>query len=265
MSELALEMRDLVVGRPARPILQIRSLSLGRREFLAVLGPNGAGKTTLLRSCLGLQRHVRGEVTVLDRPVYGPGAARPGLGGRIGYVPQLLTVAGEMPLTVREVVPIGRAGLAGLGRRLRRQDWQAVDGWIDRLGLSSLAQQRYCDVSGGEQRKTLIARAMAQQPSLLLLDEPTANLDLGWRERLVETVAELYRQWDLAVVLVCHELEVLPPCCGRIVLLESGRLAGDGPPDRVLDDGLIARLYGEGLALLSRGGRLAVVPQGEVS
>jgi iron complex transport system ATP-binding protein len=169
-----------------------------------------------------------------------------------------------MPLTVREVVAIGRTGIAGLLRPLRREDWHVVDEWIERLGLAALAKRGFSEISGGEQRKTLIARAMVQQPELLLLDEPTANLDLGWRERIVETIDHLYASMALTVVLVCHELEVLPTSCGRVVVLEDGRLRTDGSPEDVLTTGTVAGLYGPGLSIVRSGGRFAVVPGDQV-
>ena len=157
----------------------------------------------------------------------------------------------------------GPAGIAGLFRRLGMQDWDIVDEWLERLGLSDLANRGYGEISGGQQRKTLIARAMVQRPELLLLDEPTANLDLGWRERIVRIIQELYEESaGLAVLLVCHELEVLPTCCGRVVVLESGRIVAEGPPQQVLSDRRIRALYGQGLAVIHQAGRYAVVPAG---
>ena len=164
-----------------------------------------------------------------------------------------------MPLTVREVVAIGRTGIAGLLRPLRLADWQIVDEWIERLGLTPLTGQGFGEISGGEQRKTLVARAMVQQPELLLLDEPTANLDLGWRERIVQVIEELYRTMRLTVVLVCHELEVLPACCGRVIVLNEGLTIADGPPDEVLSTTMIESLYGPGLGVVRSAGRWAVV------
>jgi len=179
-------------------------------------------------------------------------------------VPQVLPARSEMPLTVREVVSIGRAGLAGLFRPLSKPDWQVVDGWMERLGIAALAGSAFHEISGGEQRKAVIARAMVQQPQLLLLDEPTANLDLGWRERIVETVQTLYEETRLAVVLVCHELEVLPSCCQRVVLLDLGRVLATGTPERVFTNQQVAALYGRGLAAVHHGGRHAVIPAGGV-
>lgn len=261
MSEEAIGIEGLIVRGGRRTLLSVDRLCLRRGAFLGVLGPNGAGKTTLLRCCLGMQRHVTGDVRVLGQPVGRlgfVGMAR--LRRRLGYVPQLLPVRSEMPLTVREVVAIGRTSAAGTFARLSRQDWRIVEEWIERLGLSSLAGRGYGEISGGEQRKTLIARAMVQQPELLLLDEPTANLDLGWREKIVEVVETLYRNTKISVLLVCHELEVLPACCRRVAVLRDGALIADGQPAEVLTEGLLESMYGAGLSILHKQGRHAVVP-----
>ena len=257
----AIQLNRLVVHAGRRDILSAPHLELAQGELVGLLGPNGAGKTTLLRCLLGIQGHASGRVEVLGRHVgeIGNGElAR--LRRKIGYVPQILPARSEMPLTVREVVAIGRTGIAGLLRPLRSDDWRIVDEWIERLGLSNLSRQGFGEISGGEQRKTLIARAMVQQPELLLLDEPTANLDLGWRERIVEIIDELYQSMRLTVMLVCHELEVLPASCGRVVVLDAGRIIDDGPPEDVLSTDMITSLYGPGLAVVRSAGRWAVVP-----
>ncbi|NLX21192.1 MAG: ABC transporter ATP-binding protein [Phycisphaerae bacterium] len=259
----AIALRELTVHVGRRTLLHIADLTLGRGEFLGILGPNGAGKSTLLRACLGMQRHAQGHITMLGHPVRRDGGGRlTALRRQIGYIPQLLPERSEMPLTVREVVAIGRTGIAGLLRPLRTPDWDIIDAWIERMGLTPLAGRGFGDISGGEQRKTLIARAMVQRPKLLLLDEPSANLDLGWRERIVEIIHTLYEEERLTVVLVCHELEVLPACCRRVVVLDQGRIVADGPPEGVLTDERIAGLYGAGLTVLHQAGRHAVVPVG---
>lgn len=261
MNEPIVQVEDLVAMGGRRTILSVDRLRVGRGERVGILGPNGAGKSTLLRCLLGLQRNVRGSVRVFGAIVRSLGSAELAkLRRRIGYVPQVLPPGSEMPLTVREVVAIGRTGVAGLFRRLRREDWRIVDEWMDRLGLAALAREGFGEISGGEQRKTLIARAMVQNPELLLLDEPTVNLDLGWRERIVEIIGELYRSVQITVVLVCHELEVLPACCGRILVLDHGRVVANGGLADILSDNLIASLYGRGLRVMQSEGRWAVIP-----
>jgi iron complex transport system ATP-binding protein len=263
MTPPAVTLRNLAVRVGRSNVLQLEALQVDAGQLVALLGPNGAGKSTLLRCLLGTQPRVRGEVSVLNRPIGSLTAKQlAGLRQRVGYVPQHLPASCEIPLTVREVVAIGRTGLAGLLRPLGREDWRIIDEWIARLGLVELVGRRFTDISGGEQRKTLIARAMVQQPELLLLDEPTANLDIGWRERLVALVEELYRTCEITIILVCHELEVLPPSGQRIVLLDNGRLLADGPSGQVLSADRIASLYGAGLGVMHRNGRWALLPAG---
>lgn len=262
MTSPAIKCEDLRVAAGRHEILQLRDHRVAAGEMVALLGPNGAGKTTYLRCLLRMQSHVRGRAEVLGRDVSTLGSGGiAALRQRIGYVPQMLPARSEMPLTVREVVAIGLTGVRGLLRRLRREDWHIVDHWIERLGLSALSRRGFGEISGGEQRKTLIARAMVQQPEMLLLDEPTANLDLGWRERMVELIDELYRSMSLTVILVCHELEVLPPSCDRVVVLEEGRVVADGACEDVLTTKLVQELYGPGLDVVGKSGRWTVVPR----
>ncbi len=263
MTPAAVELRGLTVQVGRRRLLDVDLLRIETGSVAALMGPNGAGKTTLLRASLGLAKATRGNISVLGEDVRVlHGAALAGLRRRIGYVPQLLPARSDLPLTVREVVAIGRTARAGLFHTLSRRDWQTVDQWLERLGLASLGQRAFSEVSGGEQRKTIIARAMAQEPQLLLLDEPTANLDLGWRERIVETIDTLYTQTRISVILVCHELEVLPPSCRHVVLLNRGRVAEIGPPETVFTTESVSRLYGAALHAVHQGGRHAVVPGG---
>jgi ABC-type cobalamin/Fe3+-siderophores transport system ATPase subunit len=263
MSDTLLRIEGLRVAAGTREIVHVEHLAVAAGEVLAILGPNGAGKSTLLRVCLGFQRPSAGRVELLGRGVHTLGTlglAR--LRREVGYVPQALAGHSQMPLTLREVVAIGRAGRVGLGWPLGRADWHMVDDWIDRLGLAPLRDRAYADLSGGEQRKGLLARAMVQQPRVLLLDEPTAYLDLGWREQIVGTLDWLCEKSGVTLILVCHELEVLPKACRRLVLLERGRISADGAPADVVTAERIAALYGPGLRVMHEGGRHAVVPRG---
>ncbi len=263
MTPPAIEISNLTVHAGRRCLLEINRLEIPSREIIAIMGPNGAGKTTLLRTVLGFITPTQGEARVLGSAVSGlRGVDLARLRVRIGYVPQLLPAHSELPLTVREVVAIGRTGRVGLFRTFTKADWQVVDEWIGRLGLAALSHRAFSKISGGEQRKTILARAMAQQPELLLLDEPTANLDLGWRERIVETVQTLHAETGISVLLVCHELEVIPPACRRATLLNHGRVLASGSPASVFTSERVAALYGTGLRVVHEGGRHAVLPQG---
>ncbi len=263
MSDTVLEVRRLLVRRGGRNILQVENLTVQSGQVVAVLGPNGAGKSTLLKCLLGFVRPTAGGVRVLGSriaPHRGVSLAR--LRCRVGYVPQVLAAHSETPLCVREVVAIGRSGIAGLFRRLRGSDWEIVDSWLERLGLADLSRRAYSALSGGEQRKTLIAKAMVQQPEILILDEPTANLDLFWREQIVATLEKLHEDSRLTVLLVSHDLEVIPTCCGRLLSLQRGRVVADGRPENVLTEELLESLYGLRLKLVGSSGRYTAAPVG---
>jgi iron complex transport system ATP-binding protein len=257
------DIRRLVVQRGRRAILRIDDLTLPRGQVTVVLGPNGAGKTTLLECLRGSVRPTAGTVRVLGQQVAPRRAVSLSrLRCRLGYVPQVLAQRGETPLCVREVVAIGRTGLAGLFRPLRRDDWDIVDSHIKKFGLTDLADRAYAGLSGGEQRKTLIAKAMVQQPDILLLDEPTANLDLFWREQIVDILERLHADAGLTIILVCHELEVIPACAERLIVLGDGVVVADGRPQEVLTPERVESLYGARLRLIGQQGRFSAIPVG---
>jgi len=259
----AVEIRNLEADVAGHRLLNVESFHVPAGAISAVMGRNGAGKTTLLRACLGLVPSARGEIRVLNCSVTQlRSAALTQLRRRIGYVAQLLPPRSEMPLKVREVVSIGRTGSAGLFRSLDKADWQIIDQWIERLGLTVLANRSFNEISGGEQRKTIIARAMAQRPELLLLDEPTANLDLGWRECIVETIEGLHRDTAVTILLVCHELEVIPSACRQVTLLERGGVVASGTPENVFTPERVAALYGTRLKVIHGSGRHGILPEG---
>ncbi len=259
----SIEIEHLRVVRGRRVLLHVEHFGVAPGEVVTVLGPNGAGKSTLLRCLNGLVRPTSGTVRVLGQTVSGRGVkSLAKLRRRVAYLGQILAPGSEMPLTVREVVATGRAGAAGLLRPLRADDWRVIDHWIEHLGLLALAQQPYGLLSGGEQRKALLAMAMSQQPEMLLLDEPAANLDLFWREQIVTTLESLYRQRPVTVVLVCHELETIPPSCGRVLLLDHGVVAAYGNIGDVLTPDRVRALYGRGLRTVLIGGRRLLVPDG---
>ncbi|MBN1846290.1 MAG: ABC transporter ATP-binding protein [Sedimentisphaerales bacterium] len=263
MSEAAVQFSGVSVRAGRRTILELDALRIERGAMVGLLGPNGSGKSTLLRCCLGMQTHVQGDIEVLGQRIAGLGVRALGrLRRRIGLVPQVLPSDREMPLTVREVVAIGRTASAGMLRPLRRADWRIVDEWLERLGLAPLAGGGYSEISGGEQRKVLIARVLVGRPEILLLDEPTANLDWGWRQRLVQLIEDLYRQMHLTVLLVCHDLDALPAGCRRAVFLCEGRLIADGCWPEIIDPALIRSLYGPGLSVRLNDGRMVAAAGG---
>jgi ABC-type cobalamin/Fe3+-siderophores transport system ATPase subunit len=262
MTSLAIEISRLQIQRDRRVILSLDRLAVPAGEAWVVLGPNGAGKSTLLKCLVGVVRPAPGSVHVLGEDV---GAMRAlaitQLRRRVAYLAQMLAPGSEMPLTLREVVAIGRTGRAGLLYPLMRQDWQRVDDWIHRLGLAPIARQPYSALSGGEQRKALLAMAMVQEPEILLLDEPTANLDAFWREQIVLTLATLHREQSLTTVMVCHDLEAIGAATDQALVLVGGKVVAQGHCRDVLTQDRIKMLYGDGLDVLCHNGRYVLIPR----
>ena len=230
----ALRLRDVLLRRGERVVLRGLDLEAARGDFLGVIGPNGAGKTTLLEAMAGSHPYT-GSLRVLEQEVGGLSAAgRSRLRTRIGFVPQMSAETPVVPLCVREVVAIGRTGRAGPFHALSARDREICHHWMEQLGLLELAGRSYLRLSGGERSKVHLARALAQEPELLLLDEPAGHLDLRWQEEMTELVRRLWRSTGLTVVMVTHELRHLPAGCDHLVLLGQGRLLGSGRAESVL-------------------------------
>ena len=238
-------MRNARVVRGGKRILDVGTLEVSARRFLGVVGPNGAGKSTLLKVIAGLLRVDEGSVEVLGRSLDGASSrVRTQVRRRIGYVPQRAEFNPDLPLTVREVVELGRVGVRGLLRRPSARDRELVEDWLERLGLAHLADRTFRSLSGGEEQKALIARAMVQEPKMLLLDEPAANLDLDWKERLVSLLEELFGDHAITVIMVSHETGLLPGCSTSVALVREGKVLAVGRPEETLTEELLERAYG---------------------
>lgn len=218
---------DAVAALGARPVLRGIDLTVRRGEVVALLGANGSGKSTAVRAAIGQVPLTRGEVRLFGTPL-----RRFRAWSRVGYVPQRTTAAGGVPATVREVVSAGRLSRTRLGP-LRKADREAVDRALAAVGLADRARDSVNALSGGQHQRVLIARALAGEPELLIMDEPMAGVDLASQEVLAET---LRAQVDAGatVLLVLHELGPLEPLIDRAVVLRDGCVAHDGPPPKAV-------------------------------
>ena len=223
MSDAALRLDGATIGYGDVAIVRDADLTVRRGEAVAVLGSNGSGKTTLSRGLLGLATVLGGSVEVLGAPV---GRLRER--GRVGYVPQRHTVSGAMPATVREVVGVGRLPRLGLWRRLGPRDRAAVTQAVDAVGLADRLDDPVASLSGGQQRRVLVARALAAEPELLVMDEPTAGVDAASQAALAAVLARV-SAGGTTLLVVTHETGPLSGVLTRAVVVDSGRLTYDGP------------------------------------
>jgi zinc transport system ATP-binding protein len=227
----ALQLRGASIGYGDRPVVSGVDLRVDRGEVVAVVGPNGSGKTTLVRGVLGLAQVVGGTVELFGTP-----AARFAQRWRIGYVPQRHTVVGAIPSTVEEVVGSGRLPRKRWFTPTTAQDRAAVARAIDVVGLSDRRRAPVATLSGGQQRRVLIARALASEPEVLVMDEPTAGVDASNQESLTRTLAALVGQ-GLTLLVVTHDVAPLTPILTRVVAVADGHVVADLPAAEALAAG----------------------------
>jgi len=241
MSRTVINIENAVVSYREDVALRGVSLKVKSGGFVGIVGPNGAGKTTLLTIVNGMGKLLSGRVWVLgDYLTSGNGHS---LRKKVGYVAQVQNIDPRMPMNVREVVMIGRYGLLGLLRRPGKHDWEVVDEMLALVGMSHLAQRPIGHLSGGEQQRVTIARCLAQEPELFLLDEPTASLDWKAQIDILELVKLIHDSRRLTTLFVTHDLSSLPMACDRVVLMREGLIWGEGSPEKLLTDSNLSQLY----------------------
>ena len=221
---LAVEFAHVEFGYlPGQPVLHDVDLQIEAGEFVALAGPNGGGKTTLLRLTLGLERPTRGDVRLFGEPADSFGD-RAGL----GYLAQRTNLGVQAPATVREVVAAGRCARKPFGR-FARSDEDAIEEAIERVGLGELRNRPLTRLSGGQQQRAFIAKALAAEPRLLALDEPTTGVDVESQEALAELLARLHRELGVTILYVSHEFGAIEHVVERLVLVRE-RIVFDGSP-----------------------------------
>ena len=219
---VVLEQVSVSIG--GRPILRDVDLTVRTGDVVTLLGPNGSGKSTLVRAATGLLPHARGEILLYGTPIQDFTDWR-----RLGFVPQRSTATGGVPATVREVVASGRVGRRRLLRPTGSDDRRAIASALEVVGLADRASYGVSQLSGGQQQRVLIARALAGEPDLLVLDEPTAGVDLPNQQALAGALGRL-KERGATILLVAHEIGPMMSLVDRSVVMRDGRVAYDGPP-----------------------------------
>jgi ABC-type Mn2+/Zn2+ transport system ATPase subunit len=247
-AEPAIQVSQIAAGYDGRPALEEVDFSVERGSLVGLVGPNGCGKSTLLKVILGLHRPWRGQVRVLGRDV--KSARR-----LIGYSPQSELVDWQFPVTVFDVVMMGRYGWLGPVRWPAARDRNAVHHALDRVRLTHRAQRQIGELSGGEQRRMLIARALVHEPEVLLLDEPMAGLDAASQHELLALFEEL-RDTGRTLLVSTHDLTCVAGCF-NLALLLNRRVVAYGPPSEVFTHELLNAAYESHLLLLPPEGLVA--------
>ncbi len=235
-----LAVQGLTCSYDQHVVLRRLDLSLSGGEILALIGPNGAGKTTLLKALACLLRPTAGKVLLMEQDAWRLSS---------GSVARCLAIAQQQenthwPITVEQAVALGRAPHRGWLLPYTRQDQQIVEQTLCQIGLEALRHRLMTELSGGEQRRVILARALAQQPQVLLLDEPTAHLDLKYQAEVLNLVQRLASEAAISVVIALHDLNQAALCADRIALLADSALIALGRPDEVLIPERLAQAYG---------------------
>jgi zinc transport system ATP-binding protein len=223
---LAVELKGVSFGYPGGPpVLRDVDLTIEAGEFVAIAGPNGGGKTTLLRIALGIEEPKQGIARLFGEPALSFSRRE-----RLGYLAQRAQLGTTAPVSVRELVTAGRAPRTGLFHPLRAHDRRVVERAIERVGLGDRRDAVLSTLSGGQQQRAFIAKALAGEPDLLVLDEPTAGVDADAQESFAALLEELHRDLGATIIFVSHEFGAVEQFVQRLVLVRGG-ITFDGSPD----------------------------------
>jgi iron complex transport system ATP-binding protein len=247
--DLMLEVRDLACGYASKTVIENIRFKAFPGEMLVILGPNGVGKTTFFKTMLGLLPRIRGEVLLDGKPI----DMRPDHPDmkRFAYVPQAHVPA--FAFTVMEIVLMGRTSRMRAFSTPSGEDREIAFGMMEELGLSHLSDRLYTEVSGGERQLVLIARAMTQEPDILIMDEPAASLDLGNQAKLLRLSRELAHSKNLTILMTSHNPDHALLVADKVLLLHSdGYLSGD--VDDVLTEENLSRAYGTEIEIIEKEG-----------
>lgn len=241
------ELADVSFGYTSTPVVEDISVSIDAGEYVAVVGPNGSGKSTLMQLLLGLLEPDSGTAEL-----FGVDATAFDDGDRVGYVAQRAGTTREMPITVREVVKMGRFPHVGFGR-LSAADWRIVDRAIDTVGMSAFADRRITQLSGGQRQRAFIARALAGEADLLVLDEPTVGVDTESVDAFYGLLESLHDN-GITVLLIEHDLQAVTEHAERVICLNR-EIYFDGPSAEFTDSAALSRAFGTGARSLTGGNR----------
>jgi len=225
------------------PVIHDINLTVKKNDFLSIIGPNGAGKTTLLETINGILPNTAGEAKVFGKQIKNH---KNTIRKHIGYVIQNFEIEPRAPFLCKDIVMSGRSGKIGLFRFPSKKDWDVVWKSMGLVGMIDYANRAVGKLSGGEFQKILLARALAQEPDLLLLDEPFSNLDFSARNQIEILLNRVHDQYQTTIVMVSHDLTFLPERCNRVIVMDKGSIVMDDNKVNVLQSKLVQSLFPKG-------------------
>ncbi|HUL30053.1 MAG TPA: metal ABC transporter ATP-binding protein, partial [Thermodesulfobacteriota bacterium] len=252
MNENIIELNDIIVRRAKGLLLDGINLSVSRNEFVGIIGPNGAGKTTLLNVIAGFERF-EGGLSLFGRRESWMRSREMRL--RVGYVPQLFQIDPAFPILASEAVMTGAIGRLGLFRSPGRGEREKAMRLMEMMRVAHLADRPLGQLSGGERQKVSLARAILQEPDILLMDEPTANLDIAIQKEVLNLINEIHKRETLTLLFVTHDFNMLPASMRRALLLNHGKTVFDGDTNTALSAETLSRLFQYPLETFERNGR----------
>jgi ABC-type Mn2+/Zn2+ transport system ATPase subunit len=247
-----IELKGITVRKAKALLLDGINLSVSRNEFVGIIDPNGAGKTTLLNVIAGFERF-EGTLTLFGRREAWTRSRQTRL--RVGYVPQLFQIDPAFPILASEAVMTGAIGRLGLFRPPGRREREKAMRLMEMMRVAHLSDRALGQLSGGERQKVSLARAILQEPDILLMDEPTANLDIAVQKEVLNLISEIHRQETLTLLFVTHDFNMLPAAMRRAVLLNHGKTVFDGEINTALSGETLSRLFQYPVGTFERNGR----------
>jgi len=239
-SDTSVAVENLSYDYGNQPVLRNLSFSVPRGKFFIIIGPNGSGKTTLLKLISGIISYPQGRLDILGQPVCS--YTRKSLAKTIAYVPQTLLT--EFPFTVAEAVLMGRSPYLGILGIESQKDLDISRRAMSFAGVEHLRDRKLDQLSGGERQRVFIARAVCQDPQIILLDEPTASLDLAHQIRAMDMMEQLKEEKGLTIIMVSHDVNLAAMYGDSLLLLKDGEIVGMGTPNEVLTFRMLEKAYG---------------------
>lgn len=236
-SENIIEIKDVSFGYGETPVLKNITLTIHRGDYVGIVGPNGGGKTTLLKVMLGLLKPSSGEIKLSSKAI-------------IGYVPQkAINFDSLFPATVYEVVEMGRYGKKGLFKRLKTEDHKIIKKSLEHVSMLEYKDRLIGDLSSGQQQRVFIARALAGQPEVIFLDEPTVGVDVKTQEEFYTLLKQLNQQLGLTLILVSHDIDVIAAEATELACINQ-TLVYHGEPSEFIKGDYLQKLYGKNIRLI---------------